>query len=73
MLARTSPSKQSQREFLQKLTKTAQWQSQLQRERLLPVELDALTSLIGNYPWQTLLIISGLTAATWSLWGAFIK
>jgi hypothetical protein len=39
----------------------------LETHRLLPRQLDPLTSLIGNYPWQILLISSGITTVVWMI------
>lgn len=49
--------------FLDQLEQEAQKQSHLAQTRLLPRQLDWLTSLVGTYPWQTLLVASGVTAA----------
>lgn len=49
-------------QFLEKLEQEATLQSKLQHQRLLPQQLDAITSLIGRYPWQTIMILSGLMA-----------
>jgi hypothetical protein len=49
-------------DFLSKLEEEARLQAQLHTQRLIPAQLDWLTSLIGNYPWQFLLFFSGLTA-----------
>jgi hypothetical protein len=49
--------------FLDQLEQEAHKQSQLARTRLLPRQLDWLTSLVGTYPWQTVLVSSGVTAA----------
>jgi hypothetical protein len=52
--------------FLQQLQQQAAKQAVLQQHRFLPKQLDVATALIGNYPWQVLAIISGLTALWWS-------
>ncbi len=48
--------------FLEQLQQEAEDQAKLHTTRVLPQGLDWLTSLIGRYPWQTLLLTSGLTA-----------
>lgn len=48
--------------FIAKLEQEAARQAELSRRRWLPPQLDSLTSFIGNYPWQVLLVISGVTA-----------
>ncbi len=52
----------SQPVFLAQLQHQATQQAKLYRYRVLPPQLDALTSFIGRYPWQVLLIVSGLVA-----------
>lgn len=49
--------------FLEELQKEAENQAKISQTRILPAQLDWLTSLIGRYPWQTLLFVSFLTAA----------
>jgi hypothetical protein len=49
-------------QFLEKLEQEATLQSKLQQQRLLPTQLDAITSLIGRYPWQTIFVLSGMMA-----------
>lgn len=51
-----------QKDFLQKLQQEAQLQAQLQSHRLLPQQLDGITSFIGRYSWQVIFVLSGLTA-----------
>lgn len=48
--------------FVARLQAEAALQSQLHKRRFLPSQLDWLTSLIGNYPWQVMLLLSGVTA-----------
>ena len=50
------------RSFLSKLQAEAAVQSKLQKNRWLPAELDLVTSTIGKFPWQVILILSGLTS-----------
>jgi hypothetical protein len=52
----------TQSSFLNRLQAEAALQSQLHQRRFLPHQLDGLTSLIGNYPWQIILVVSGVTA-----------
>jgi hypothetical protein len=58
--------KLSQDIFLQQLQQQAKLQSKLNKTRLFPKQVDPLTSLIGNYSWQFLLVLSGITAV--GLW-----
>lgn len=52
----------TQEDFLSELQRQASLQAPLNQKRWLPKQVDPITSFIGNYPWQTLLIISGVTA-----------
>ncbi len=54
-------------DFLDRLQTEADLQARLHQQRFIPARLDALTSFIGRYPWQVVLLLSGLTAAgvTW--------
>lgn len=47
--------------FLSELQKEASIQKKLNQERIFPEYLDGLTSLIGSYPWQTLLLLSAVS------------
>jgi len=49
--------------FLAKLQVEAKLQAKLHEQRLLPPQIDWLTSLIGRFPWQFLLVTSSLVAA----------
>ncbi len=49
--------------FIKRLQNQAKKQSELEKKRLLPKELSALAELVVKYPWQSLLVSSGLTAA----------
>lgn len=49
-------------DFLEQLQQQAQKQAVLHEKRVFPRQLDWLTSLVGNYPWQILLVVSLLTA-----------
>ncbi len=61
--------KADQQDFLQRLEAEASLQAQLHQRRVLPAQLDVVTSFIGRYSWQTLVVVSGITAAvlTWGL------
>ena len=54
-------------DFLEQLQHQAQKQAVLHEKRLLPRQLDWLTSLVGNYPWQILLGLSFVTALVFEL------
>ena len=49
-------------DFLHQLQQQAAKQAVLQEKRLLPKQFDFASALVGNYPWQVLIIVSGLTA-----------
>jgi hypothetical protein len=49
-------------EFLHKLTEEARFQAVLRHNPVFPKQIDPLTELVGKYPWQTILVASGLTA-----------
>lgn len=51
-----------QADFLAQLESQAKKQAVLHERRLIPRQLDWFTSLVGNYPWQTLTIFSLVTA-----------
>lgn len=51
-----------QTDFLQKLQQEAAFQAKLQQQRVLPTQLDWLSSLVGRYSWQAITILSVLTA-----------
>lgn len=55
------------KDFVSLLQEQAQLQSKLNKERLLPREVDWVTSLIGNYPWQFILVISVIGAVIWEV------
>jgi len=48
--------------FLKELEAVAQQQAKLNQQRLLPSQLDWFGSLVGNFPWQVLLLASLITA-----------
>lgn len=54
--------KNNDSQLLLKLQSEAKLQSQLYANRLLPEQLDSFTSLIGRYPWQSLVLMSGILA-----------
>jgi len=49
-------------DFLLKLQQEAIIQKKLNEDRLFPEFFDGLTSFIGVYSWQTLLVLSIITA-----------
>lgn len=49
-------------DFLAFLETEADFQAKLHQNRVLPRGLDAVSALIGKYPWQILLISSGISA-----------
>jgi len=51
-----------QHEFIKRLKEEAAIQAKLEKQRFLPSGLDPLTSAIGRYSWQILVILSGLTS-----------
>jgi hypothetical protein len=54
-------------DFVSILQEQAQMQSKLHKQRLLPKNVDWLTSMIGNYPWQFILGLSVAGALIWQL------
>lgn len=48
--------------FLSRLQSEAKLQSKLHRERWLPAQLDPLTTFIGQYSWQVLLVMALITS-----------
>jgi hypothetical protein len=58
----TNPSPSHSPSFLDQLQLQAKKQAKLHETRLLPRQLDSITSFVGNYPWQVLLALSGITA-----------
>lgn len=58
--------------FLQQLQQQAKLQSRLSTSRILPSQLDAFTTFVGNYPWQTILFLSGISALFWQLFFGWI-
>ncbi len=54
--------KKTQAEFLKELQQQAKFQAPLNQVKWLPVQLEPVAAIIGKYPWQTILILSGVTA-----------
>jgi hypothetical protein len=52
----------NKQEFIAKLQEEAAFQAQLAEHRLLPKKIDMLTAFIGTHPWQTLVLLSIMTA-----------
>jgi hypothetical protein len=57
----------TEKTFLLELQEQAKVQSKLEDVRFFPKLLDPVMSLIGNYPWQILLLLSGFSAIVWRL------
>jgi hypothetical protein len=55
--------------FITTLQREAKRQSSLNQTRFFPQSLDPFTALVGNYPWQILLVLSGITAIVVELAG----
>lgn len=55
--------KKSEIDFLKALQAQAAKQSVVYTKRILPEQLDFFTSFIGTYPWQVMIVSSGLVAA----------
>lgn len=51
-----------QQDFIKQLENQAQKQAVLHEKRILPRQLDIITTFIGNYPWQVITFLSFLTA-----------
>ncbi len=49
-------------DFLQRLEEEAQHQAQLNQTRLLPEKLSGLARFVATYPWQTILLLSAVSA-----------
>lgn len=52
----------SQQQFLQRLQAQAKMQAGLQQSKILPPQIDELSSLIARHPWQIILLLAGLSA-----------
>lgn len=55
-------------DFLARLNQEAALQAKIHHHRLLPSQLDVFTSALGRYPWQLLLVVSGVTALLVTTW-----
>lgn len=55
-------------EFLKKLQKEAKLQKSLNETRLLPKQLDFLTSFIGNYSLFSILFLTTITVVIIEFW-----
>jgi hypothetical protein len=51
-----------QDDFITQLQEQAKFQARLHEQRFIPTHLDFITSFIGRYSWQVLIVTSGLTA-----------
>jgi len=60
-----------QAQFLVRLQEEAALQARLHHRRLLPSQLDFVTSFIGKYSWQVLVVLSGLAAVLWEIGDPF--
>lgn len=49
-------------DFLAQLQIQAEKQAKLHHSRLLPTQLDGLTSFVGHYPWQVMACLSLVAA-----------
>lgn len=56
------------KDFVALLQDQALKQSMLNTQRVLPRKMDALTSFIGNYPWQVILVMALIGSVIWELW-----
>lgn len=56
-------------DFINLLQAQASQQSRLNRERILPSQMDVITSFVGNYPWQVILGLSLVGAGIWQFFG----
>lgn len=54
--------KYSQEDFIQKLQSEVLFQSRLEQKKLLPKKLSSLGILVASYPWQAILVLSGISA-----------
>ena len=52
----------AQQHFLENLQEQAKLQSELSSSHVLPKQFDGMAAFVGNYPWQFLLVSSGVTA-----------
>lgn len=54
-------------DFVSELQRQAKHQSLVHEKRLLPPQVDWLTSIIGNYPWQVILVLAVVGAVVWEI------
>lgn len=54
--------KKADSQFLEKLQEEARFQQHIFKNRVLPTKVDSLTSYIGTHSWQTLTVLSLITA-----------
>jgi len=48
--------------FLLRLQNEASQQAKLEKERLLPKQIDKVSSFVAEHPWQVVLLLSFLTS-----------
>lgn len=56
-----SKTSQHEHQFIAQLQAQAERQAQLEQRRLLPKHVDWLTGVVGNHPWQTLVVLATLS------------
>lgn len=54
--------KKTDNQFLEKLQAEANFQQEIFKNRVLPTKVDAITAYIGTHSWQTILVLSFVTA-----------
>ena len=54
--------------FLKILKNTAKEQSSLGNEKLIPDQLSDLANFVASYMWQSILVLSILTAILFNFW-----
>ena len=57
-------------QFMIKLQEEASLQARLNKSSLIPPQFDGITSFLGRYPWQCLLVLSGLTSLALEIYKA---
>ncbi len=58
----------SNSDFLTRLKAEAAQQAQLHDQRILPAQLDGLTSFVGKHTWQVLLSVAALSSLIIEIW-----
>lgn len=58
----------ARQDFLVKLQAEAAQQALLEKKRFFPSSLDFVTSYIGRYSWQILVVLSGASALGVEIW-----